>query len=202
MRKLTIALLVINFLMGAGCAQKPGIIAGPEMAVVRNNYFSDTSKDYVYRTKIFVYGNELNGILIAKKISDATHRVVLTTDFGNTLFDFEIGKDVFKINNIVADLDRKIIVNTLRDDFRLVLREQYATTDGALDNNGKLTQESRNEGNLLRFSSSDNRLTTISSGTSRKQKVIIGFESENNIFADKITIRHYDIKLQIEMIHF
>jgi hypothetical protein len=77
-------------------------------------YFSDSKTDYVYKTNISVYGNELSGIFIAKKINDTTHRIVFTTEFGNKLMDFEISENDFKVNSIVSELDRKILINTLK----------------------------------------------------------------------------------------
>ena len=47
-----------------------------------------------------VYGNDISGILIIKKISETTHRVVLTSDFGNKMIDFEISENDFKLNYV------------------------------------------------------------------------------------------------------
>jgi len=200
MRKLTIPLLATSFLLLISCASIPEKNLAPgKTTTVLNPYFADPGKDYVYRTKINVYGNELNGILIAKKINDSVHRVVLATDFGNTLLDMEIGQNSFRKNSIVDDLDRKIIVNTLRDDFRLMLRERFACSQAVLAGDRQMLYDVIGESNPLQISTSDSKLISISNGNARKRKVSIGFESENNIFADKITIQHYNIKLSIEM---
>ncbi|WP_290839153.1 hypothetical protein [Flavobacterium sp.] len=186
-----------------GCATKPKFSANSEIATAFNPYFSDTSKDYVYRTKITVYGNELNGILIAKKISDSIHRVVLTTDFGNTLFDFEVGQNTFTKNTIVEDLDRKIVVNTLRDDFRLLFREKFPSSNIEMtEPHEKMTYVCVDGRNRYRISYSDKKLISISKGNAKKDEVSIGFQSENDIFADKIEIEHFNIKLKIEMNRF
>src|SRR6187402_1454795 len=92
-------------------------------------YFSNPAMDYVYKANITVYGNELTGIFIAKKINDTTHRIVFTTEFGNKLMDFEISETDFKVNFILPELDRKIVVNTLITDFRLLLRSHYAISE-------------------------------------------------------------------------
>ncbi|MBD3582175.1 hypothetical protein [Flavobacterium selenitireducens] len=201
MQKLTIPLLAISFLLAVGCAPRPKPSAFPQTATVVNPYFSDKSQDYTYRTKIAVYGHELNGILIAKKISDSVHRVVLTTDFGNTLLDFEIGQQSFRKNAIVDDLDRKIIVNTLRDDFRLLFRETYAIPelDGHTGDLEVFAVEGRDH---YQISFSGNKLISISKGSRKKEKVSVGFVSTNDKFADTIEIHHRDIKLNIEMRHF
>lgn len=200
MRKLTIPLLVTSFLLVFGCASKPKSGASTELVSVFNRYFSDKSQDYTYRTKITVYGHELNGILIAKKISDSIHRVVLATDFGNTLLDFEVGQNTFAKNNIVEDLDRKIVVNTLRDDFRLLFREKFPSSNVDLTLSGEITRyESIDARNRYELSYSDKKLVAISKYKRKKEKVSIGFKSENDIFADEIQIQHHDLKLHIQM---
>jgi len=203
MPKLTIPLLAISFFLVFGCASKPKISTSGEVVSVANPYFSDASKDYVYRTKITVYGHELNGVLIAKKISDSIHRVVLTTDFGNTLLDFEVGQTSFVKNSIVEDLDRKIIVNTLRDDFRLLFRERFAASE--------IHQENQHAYTNLGFDDKDGhyvlklrnqRLVAIEKGSRSKVRVVLEFESANATVAQKISITHHDIKLHIGMHQF
>ena len=152
MQKSTIPFLIIKIAIVALCVScasdpmKEFSKVAVEKAVYNAVYFANPEIDYVYKTNIAVYGKELSGIFIAKKINDTIHRVVFTTEFGNKLFDFEIGESEFKINSIVDELNRKILINTLRDDFRLMLRtgfnvqEQY---ENASDNiykskNGKL----------------------------------------------------------------
>ena len=91
----------------------------------KNPYFSNPETDYVYKANIEVYGNKLGGIFVAKRINDSIHRVVFTTEFGNKLLDFELSEKDFKVNYILDDLNRKMIVNTLRDDFRLLLKVNH-----------------------------------------------------------------------------
>jgi phosphoribosylformylglycinamidine (FGAM) synthase PurS component len=166
-------------------------------------YFSNPTIDYVYKANIRVYGNELTGIFIAKKINDSTHRIVFTTEFGNKLLDFEISEKDFKVNSIVSELDRKILVNTLVKDFRLLLRshydfkEQFDSKESkvCLSEDGKLL-------NYLFISKSDNTLSKIVQATKRKEKINLFFTVESNIFASKIIIEHKTIPLTIELNYF
>jgi len=97
-------------------------------------YFANPTMDYVYKANISIYGNELTGIFIAKKINDTTHRVVFTTEFGNKLMDLEISETDFKVNFILEELDRKIVVNTLTNDFRLLLRNHFTISEKVENN--------------------------------------------------------------------
>lgn len=163
-------------------------------------YFSNPEIDYVYKANITVYGNELSGIFIAKKINDTTHRVVFTTEFGNKLLDFEISEKDFKINSIVEELDRKILINTLKTDFRLLLRRNYVVKEQYDNQENKIFLSGDDKTtNYLFISKTNNRLNKIANATKRKEKINLFITSENNIFAENIVIQHYNIKLRIEL---
>jgi hypothetical protein len=80
-------------------------------------------EDYVYKCQMDIYKNHVSGILIIKKISETTHRVALTSDFGNKLIDFEVSDNDFKLNYVLPDLDKKIVINFLKNDFQQLLKK-------------------------------------------------------------------------------
>lgn len=165
-------------------------------SVVQNHYFSDESIDYVYKTHIEVYGNQLSGIFIAKRINDSIHRMVLTTDFGNKLLDFEISENSFKVNFIVDNLNKKLIINTLEADFRTLLQVNHKVLKSYKTNNETIYQTENNHyffNDLI-----SNNLTKIIKTNKRKEKVIFTFDSKKATFAENITIQHNNIKLNIE----
>ena len=171
-----------------------------EKTVFEVPYFSSPEMDYVYKANITIYGNELSGIFIAKRINDTTHRVVFTTEFGNKLLDFEISENDFKVNSIVDELDRKILINTLKTDFRLLLKNSYVIQQQYDNSASKVClAEEDSSNNYLFISKADNKLNKIVNATKRKERINLFFTSENNIFATKIVIQHYNIKLRIEL---
>jgi hypothetical protein len=175
----------------------------PERQMYAVPYFSDPETDYVYKANIMIYGNELTGIFIVKKLDDTTHRVVFTTEFGNKLIDVEVSENDFKVNSIVAELDRKIVINTLKADFRLLLRKQYAVAAQFENPENKVYQSQ--EGKLFNYlftSKRDGKLLKIVQTSARKEKINLSFTTENNIFAQRIVITHQNIKLRIEFNYF
>src|SRR5690606_37657470 len=111
MQKSALRILLISLtLIWTGCS-----VYQPENAELTtttiseydNPYFSDTSKDYVYKANMEIYGRNLGGIVVIKKINEDIHRVVFTTDFGNKMLDFEISSDSFKVNLFVDGMDNK-----------------------------------------------------------------------------------------------
>lgn len=199
MRYFLISLAFILFSCGSNPVKGLSALP-PDVPTFENPYFSDGSADYVYKANLSVYGHELSGIVIFKKISENTHRVVFTTEFGNRLIDFEVSADDFKINYIVDDLNRKMLINILRDDFRMLLKHEfqisarYETSDAKI-----LMSKSGNNRYLLYVPKSSNRLSELRFTERTKEKIRIGFTPENDTFADRIEIRHTNIKLAIDL---
>ena len=113
MQKLTTRFLVTSLLLVVLISCKSYHVEGATKVAstttnFQNLYFSNSETDYVYKAHIEVYGNDLSGIFVVKKVNDSVHRVVLTTDFGNKLLDFELSENDFKVNYIVDDLNKKI----------------------------------------------------------------------------------------------
>ena len=166
-------------------------------------YFSEPKTDYVYKTNITVYGHEISGIFIAKKINDSIHRVVFTTEFGNKLFDFEISETTFKVNSIVSELDKKILINTLKEDFRLLLKKEYLIQEQFENESDNIYKSADgNRDNYLFVSKKDQKLEKLVRSSKTKEKITITFTLENDIFAKKIVILHQNIKLKIELNYF
>lgn len=186
-----------------GCAVKT--VEGFEKKPVSDytytaTYFSNPKTDYVYKAQISVYGNDFGGIFIAKRIDETSHRVAFTTEFGNKLFDFTVTDTDFKVNYILEELDRKIIVNTLRKDFTLLLKEQHKVQE-VYENLQSVVYKSKDGGryNYIFTDKESQFLKQIVNATKSKEKVIITFEPKNKMLADKISINHKNIKLNIDL---
>lgn len=201
MRKLMMRFLLIStfFSLFLSCKsyQIPDAVETENTtSVIQNQYFSDESLDYVYKTHIEIYGNDMSGIFIVKRINDSIHRMVLTTDFGNTLLDFEISEKTFKVNHVFDQLDKKIIINTLRDDFRTLLQVNNKVLKKYTRNNEIIYQAENNQYYYTDLIT--NKLSKIIKTNKRKEKVIFTFNSKKTTFAENISIQHHNIKLKIE----
>ncbi|WP_299254174.1 hypothetical protein [uncultured Aquimarina sp.] len=169
--------------------------------IVQNPYFSNLDIDYVYKADIEVYGNEFSGILILKKVTPQKHRIVFTSQFGSTFFDIEFEKDGYKINSIVEQLDRKIILNTLIRDFSLLIKETGTVEEKYYDDSyNVLKNEIDKRYNYYFYNQSDLRLYKIVHTTKRKEKFMILFKDiSKSLIAKNIRIDHKNIKLNIEL---
>ena len=185
----------------------PKVIKGLEVPVSREKigspYFSDLSKDYVYKAKLDIYGNYFGGILIVKKISEAKHRVVFTTEFGSKIFDFLYDGDTFTKNFILPDLDKKIIVNTLEKDFRILITEKKDVVSQYQYSEYNVFETAKSDGgNLFSENVASKQLYSIANAPNGRIKVLITFDDIEENIAKKISINHNNIKLSIALEYF
>lgn len=193
--------LVVIFFVSCSLATTKNLVEQKSsISVYKNPYFSDTNKDYIYKTKIDIYGNYFGGIMIFKKLGINHHRIVFTTEFGSKIFDFEINNDTFTKNYIIDDLDRKLIVNTLEKDFKILLTENSAITNSFTQPNFTIFQSSiSNRYNFFFVNATNNQLTKIAHTSKHKEKVIFLFSEITNNIAKKVQIQHKNINLNINL---
>ncbi|WP_291933062.1 hypothetical protein [Chryseobacterium sp.] len=167
--------------------------------MVENLYFS-SSEDYVYKCQMDIYKNHVSGILIIKKINDTTHRVVLTSDFGNKLIDFEISDHDFKLNYVLPDLDKKIVINFLKNDFQQLLKKQYPVSESFENENARIyLSKEDHKSYYLFFNKENNLLKQIIYTKNNREKIDFTFEAKKHIFADSLHLIHKDFKITIKL---
>lgn len=166
---------------------------------VENLYFS-SNEDYVYKCQMDIYKNHISGILIIKKIKGTTHRVVLTSDFGNKLIDFEVSENDFKLNYVLSDLDKKIVINFLKSDFQELLRQKYPVNESFENENSKIYLSKIEKKNYyLFFNKENNLLKQIIYTKNNKEKIDFSFDAKKHIFADSLNLQHKDFKINIKL---
>ncbi len=167
-------------------------------STVKNPYFSDVPIDYVYKANFEVYGYEFGGILIIKKLANHHHKVVFTTEFGTKMLDVELNKNDFIINFIADDLNQKVLINTLKKDFKILLMEE-ANVDKMYQNKEFFIFKTSNDNryNYYFINKETNHLEKVVNTSKTKEKVIFNFKSDGGKMARKILIEHKNIKLQI-----
>lgn len=164
---------------------------------IQNSYFSDETKDYVYKANIDVYDNNFSGIFIVKKVGKSNHRIVFTTEMGNKIFDFSFVNNTFKVNFILEDMNKAILINILKKDFKALIQEElpviksYSTKD-------TLVYETTLD-NKTYFYFKTQQLDKIVRVGSSKEKVAFLFSEINDTIANQIEIIHSNIKLNINL---
>ena len=200
MRFLPISIL---FLLITSCSlqtTKNLIVKEVSHIEVDNPYFSNTYIDYIYKAKIDIYGRKFGGILIIKKIDENSHRVVFTTEFGNKLFDFLFENDTVINNFVIEELDKKFIVNTLRNDFKLLVSEKNKVLnqfDSGLEDIYKTIDDK--QFNFYFINKKSHTLDKITRTSKSKVIVEVLFSNVESVIANSILIHHKNIKLNIAL---
>ena len=147
-----------------------------------------------------MYGKHLGGLMIIKKIANMHHRVVFTTEFGSRILDIELTGTDFKINFVLEELNKKILLNTLKKDFKILLQENHAV-EKAYTNDDAIVYQSKTDKRTNFFFVSDcsRDLEKIVNTSKTKEKVIITFGKVVKALAKEISIDHKNIKLRINL---
>ena len=200
MRFLPISIL---FLLITSCSlqtTKNLIVKEVSQIEVDNPYFSNTYIDYIYKAKIDIYGRKFGGILIIKKIDENSHRVVFTTEFGNKLFDFLFENDTVINNFVIEELDKKFIVNTLQNDFKLLVSQKNKVLnqfDSGLEDIYKTIDDK--QFNFYFINKKSHILDKIVRTSKSKVIVEVLFSNVESVIANSILIHHKNIKLNIAL---
>ncbi len=165
---------------------------------ITNSYFSDVSKDYVYKTRISVYDNDFGGLLIIKKVDNKQHRVVFTTEMGNKIFDFSFYTDDFKVNYILDDLNKPLLINILKQDFKVLIKEDISILNAYKTSNTHIYKTTINNKEHYYFVQ-DAILNKVVRANNGKEKVRFLFSEISDTIAKHIEIKHNNIQLQINL---
>lgn len=205
MQKSVLRILLISLtLIWTGCGvyqPENAELTTTTISEYSNPYFSDTTKDYVYKANMEIYGRNLGGIVVIKKINEDTHRVVFATDFGNKLLDFEISSDSFKVNFFVDGMDNKRFLKALEDDFRMLLQPVYAIDKTFVGKNEIIYGSEQNGGNIYLFENKEDKfLYKMIFARKSKEKITFEFQNKKDTFVEHIGIIHHNMPFTIQLI--
>lgn len=200
MRYLLISLFVLVLSSCNSLSITKDFVVENKQKTVTNTYFSDISKDYVYKAKIQAKKNNFGGLLIIKKINDKHHRVVFTTEFGNKIFDFEFINNLFKVNYVIDKLDRKIILNALRKDFQLLVNESNISNKKFTKGNAVIYKTVLNKkDNYFFIDKNTKAISKIIMASKRKKKITIRFTDIVENTVKKIELKHHNFDMTIRL---
>ncbi|GHE40666.1 hypothetical protein [Sphingobacterium griseoflavum] len=90
-----------------------------------NNYYTDTTHTWVYRSQIQAFGKDMTGHLIIRAMAPNTHRLALVSDLGQTILDVSVFPDRHELHAAMADINKKILVKELAWVFRSLTERRY-----------------------------------------------------------------------------
>lgn len=158
-----------------------------------------------YAATVDVYGKHMSGLLLIKNMADGRFRTVLTNEAGVTFFDFEFSRDgAFEVKKVIKQLDRKPVLNTLRDDFSLILLIPFkAGSLERFEKDDEIFVASRRKNGIAYFITGPDcaSLRRLEWASKRKPKVTISLSGEySQPVTAAITHHNFDMVINLKKI--
>ena len=135
-----------------------------------------TNQSQKYNLQLDMMKHHFSGMLIVRKISDKEIRILGSTYFGLSLFDFSLHNDDFIVNSCIAPMKKRQILLLLENDFK------------------NLFLSNRNMAIKIKNNTFEKRTTGKRFG-----KSVFHLSEPTNGQANQIQIRHPWIRLSIQL---
>ncbi len=191
-------ILLSSILSGCATAYKSLQPAGRDTECV--NHFTPTYQKNWFTASIDVRGHHLSGLLLIKQMPDGSDRIVFTNELGVSFFDFEFSDTGFRVVQVIDKLNIKAVINTLKQDFELLLLRGLETASIAKytsENEAYHTFPWDGKINYL-ITDYDCKLVRLERGSKKKKLVQITFEGDNHN-PNKIIVKHFNFDMQITL---
>ena len=150
----------------------------------------------MYKANIDAFGNSFGGIFIVKKLGNDRHRIAFTTELGNKIFDFTFQGEHFEVNHILKEMDKKILINVLKNDFQ-VLVAQNPFIEKSFQKDANFIQQASLHHKTYFYFLNEEKLKKVVRVGNGKEKVVFLFSEINDNIAQQIEISHQNFKLDI-----
>jgi hypothetical protein len=155
----------------------------------------------LYKAQINILGKELSGILLFKTMPDSSIRVVFSSEMGFKYFDFEFAKNGdFKVFYILKAMNKKVLVNMLKNDFELVLMQNLDFNNASFYQENQLKYSVFKQNSTFTYyitNENCSELVGIENASKHKIKVQIAMQNFKNNLPDRIGISHKNFKFNI-----
>ena len=155
----------------------------------------------MYDMQIHYKKNDFSGILLIKPVENHSVRMILTSVFGMTIFDFELNETEFKINRCIKPMQKKRILNLFRKDFRALFSYQLPQVIDATvyeKEQAPVGYKIKTSAGKSYYSIQNNQLKKLEMPafiTSLK----IDFQNYKNNLPERILISHPSLKLNMQL---
>jgi hypothetical protein len=158
-----------------------------------------------YHASVDVVGNHISGLLLIKSMPDSSYRIVFTNEAGVTFFDFGfLPNGSFKVHNVIKQLNKGPVIQTLRKDFELILglyfhNRKFETWTAGEDVFYGVNQ--KKETAYFITSKDCASLRRLELGSRRKRKVTVHLTGEYPL-PTRFELMHHTFDMQIKLTHF
>jgi hypothetical protein len=187
----------------AGCANEyrgMKTIAGDIGCIEK---FRPAFSTQLYKTNVQITGKSLSGLLLFKQMPDSSTRVVFSTETGFKFFDFSFGGAArFKVFYVIPQLDKKLVLHALQNDFELLLMRWSPASEkfvATLDQ--QLYTGFRNGSKIFYYvtdSSCSKYYRAELAGKRKKLVTVEGFGPDKQV-PDSVYLQHFNFNFNISL---
>jgi hypothetical protein len=197
MRYLLLSSLLLTLYCCAPSARKAAITSVDRQVVT---VFSDTSGAYLYKNKIDLFGHYLSGLMMIKPMGNHNYKVAIATEFGAKILDFEITDGVFKLNDCIEEMQRKVILTIVESDMKMLLGAQLYAPKLVKEVDGKkLIQFRTRPFNTLYSVGTEGKVLAIEGYRLKRRLVQIKLSEYEGAVPKHITVEHFGMPVHIDL---
>jgi hypothetical protein len=166
--------------------------------------FGDNFNSFLFKTNITVYNKDFSGLLVTKQMSPQDYRVIFTTELGMKLFDFEFKDTSFTLHYCVPQFNQPKLLKTIQQDIEILLMNNLKNKsfNYFTDPKTEATVYRCKDGKYYNYyfiEKGSGQLRKIEHSKKHTKKIIFTPDNYVDGFPNHILIRHYNIKLKIEL---
>jgi hypothetical protein len=166
--------------------------------------FPSSVKKTLFKTSFDINGNYFSGLFLFKLMDDSSHRIVLMTETGIKLFDFELKNNHLKVIFCIPQMNNKYLLNTFERDFILLFSNNiYSHTAEILrdeKNQYKIFRLAFNEEfNYYYINNNFKNLIKIENSSKFFKNVIIDLNDYRNGVPGTISINHCSFPFRMKL---
>ncbi len=200
MRNLALISLVV---LSLGCSQQPYLHLSkqedttPCLTKLKPNYTT-----VLYNAQVNVTGKHLSGLLLFKTMEDSSERVIFTNEMGVTFFDFEFRKDRFKVISCVKQMNKKVVINRLKQDLGLLLIYGYKLGEPEAfkyQSENYYSFVLKNERVYYVTDTACTRISRIETASKEKKKIIVNMTGNGSGMPDSVYLAHQSFEYNITL---
>jgi hypothetical protein len=163
--------------------------------------FKPAFQSSLYNTQVNVVGRHLSGLLLFKQMPDSSMRIVFTSEMGAKFFDFEFKSGAeFIVHQVMSQLNKKSVINTLKNDFELILMRNLNQSEVVIRQDSVNTWYGFPRGSDTYHyvtNKTCDSLVKIEHAMKRKPKVQMIMNNYRNGIPDTIGITHRNFNFEI-----
>jgi hypothetical protein len=206
---LTKLLLSISLVFFIGSCSTPKHLkplkSGEKTTLSKDNFnpiFKGDFKSFLFKTTMSYSDKfELGGMLMLKQITVGNYRAIFMTKFGMTMFDFEFGNSGFVVHKALEQMDKKIFLQIIEQDFGMLLTPGILGDKATIFKKEKAPKKKKvvkikmDKKTYYFVQGGDNQFTEIHRG----QKVSIKLGKYIKKIPHSIDIQHHNMPLNMKL---